>query len=143
MSRSFKFRYVRDGVDSEGEYIPDIPVIYIYIEGPRGRAWGPAVVDTGFDGGIYPNIEIIKILRGSKPDKVKLIESPLAEPVTCEIYTVKMGLIEANTRKISQLREAKVYVPTEPEYISDEVLIGREILNNYKIILNGETVTIL
>lgn len=140
--KSFRYRYEPNGLDEDGEKIPDIPVIYLVLETERGRAKGPAILDTGFDGGIYPNIQIVQILEGLKPVKTKRIENPLYEPVVCEIFKAKASLTHPKQNHNIPLGEVNVYVPTEPEYLSDEVLIGREVINKLKIKLNGTWTTI-
>ena len=104
---------------------------------PYNQKEEPAIVDTGFDGGIYPNIKVIKILEGLKPLKVKRIESPLYEPIECEIYNVEAALLDRGSGRQIPLGTVNLYVPTEPEYLSNEVLIGREILNKLELRLNG------
>ena len=90
LSRSFKYRYYEDGFDEDGEKIPNIPILYLSIETDRGRARGPAIVDTGFDGGIYPNIPIIRIFRDLKPIKIKRLENPLYGPIACEVFRLSL-----------------------------------------------------
>ena len=136
-SRSIRVPYAHDGLDEDGERIPDIPILYLTLRSERGRARGPAIVDTGFDGGIYPNIKVIKILEGLKPLRVKRIESPLYEPIECEIYSVEAALLDRGSGRQIPLGTVNLYVPTEPEYLSNEVLIGREILNKLELRLNG------
>lgn len=53
-----KYPYANDGYTTGGEKIPDIPVVYLVVKFGKFRAHGPAIVDTGFDGGIYPNMEV-------------------------------------------------------------------------------------
>jgi len=140
--KSFNYRYEVNGLDEDGEKIPDIPVVYLVLETKRGRARGPAVLDTGFDGGIYPNIQVVRILEGLKPVKIKRIENPLYEPVVCEIFKVKASLVHPKLDHTIPLGEVSVYVPVEPEYLSDEVLVGREIINKLKLKLNGTWVNV-
>ncbi len=140
--RSFRYRYEQDGLDEDGEKIPDIPIIYLAIETERGRARGPAILDTGFDGGIYPNIQVVQILEGLKPVKTKRIENPLYEPVVCEIFKAKASLAHPKLNHNIPLGEVNVYVPVEPEYLSDEVLVGREIINKFKLKLDGTWVNV-
>lgn len=140
--RKFKYIYELDGLDEEGIKIPDIPVIYLVLQTNRGRARGPAVLDTGFDGGIYPNIQVVRILEGMKPLALKRLEHPLYGYVECEVYMAKAFLSTPNFTETVSLGDVKIYVPTEPEYLSDEVLIGREILNSFKIELDGRYVSI-
>jgi len=136
--RSFKYRYSRNGIDEDGERIPDIPVIYLILETSKGRAMGPAVVDTGFDGGIYPNIQILRILRGLSPLRLKRVEHPIYGYIRCEIYRARASLSDPFFRSTTDLGLINIYTPMEPEYISDEVLLGREILNNLNLHLDGE-----
>lgn len=135
--KSFKFKYFADGFDEDGESIPDVPVIYLLVETKVGRAIGPAVIDTGFDGGIYPNISIIRIFRGLKPVKIKRIENPLYGPVSCEIFRARVKIAKVENRNLMDIGPVNIYIPMEPEFISDEVLVGREILNKIKVCLDG------
>jgi len=140
--KSFSYKYEINGLDEDGEKIPDIPVVYLVLETKRGRAKGPAILDTGFDGGIYSNIQIVRILEGLKPVKTKRIENPLYEPVICEIFKVKASLTHPKLNRNIPLGEVNVYVPVEPEYLSDEVLVGREIINKLELKLNGTWVKV-
>jgi len=136
--KKFKIKYEPDGFDEEGNKIPDIPIIYLVLETRRARGKGPAVIDTGFDGGVYPNYKVIQLLRGLKPVKTKRLEHPLYGYIPCEIYRVRASIADPTYEKIVPIGEVNIYTPTEPEYINEEVLVGREILNNLKIILNGK-----
>jgi len=142
LSKSFRYVYEVDGLDKEGEKIPDIPVIYLVLETSRGRARGPAVLDTGFDGGLYPNVEVIRILRGLKPLTLKRLEHPLYGFVECEVYGVKAGIASPDFTQIIPLGEIRVYTPVELDFLSEEVLLGREALNRLKIRLDGEFVQV-
>lgn len=142
MSKRFRFAYEADGIDEYGDAIPDIPVIYLLLESEKGRAWGPAVVDTGFDGGIYPNAKVVRILRGLKPVTFKHLLHPLTGRVKVEVYRVKASLVTTDLAIREPLGTVNIYAPLEPEELSDEVLIGRELLNKLKILLNGHWVKI-
>lgn len=143
LSRSFKYRYYEDGFDEDGEKIPNIPILYLSIETDRGRARGPAIVDTGFDGGIYPNIPIIRIFRDLKPIKIKRLENPLYGPIACEVFRAKANIVEIKSNASINIGYVNVYIPKEPDFISDEVLVGREILNKIKLYLNGSWIEIV
>lgn len=142
MSKRFRYAYETDGLDEEGEKIPDVPVIYLVLETDRGRARGPAVLDTGFDGGLYPSIRVVRILRGMRPIAVKRLEHPLWGFVECEVYRVRASLASSDFMSVAPLGEVNVYTPTEPEFLSEEVLVGREILNKLKVELDGEWVQV-
>lgn len=142
------YLYVKNGVSFRGSRIPDIPVMYLSIkrhEKPYELA-GQAIVDTGFDGGLFPNEKIIRYLEGIEPDGQDEIEV-FGEIVPVELYEVKAWLVkEANgtptKEKLLQLSPVRVFVPTRPEFVSEEVLIGRETLNNISLSLNGRSTKI-
>ncbi len=142
MSRKFRYAYEVDGLDEQGERIPDVPVVYLVLEADRGRARGPAVLDTGFDGGLYPSIEVVRILRGMRPAAVRHLEHPLWGFVECEVYRVRASLASPDFTSVAPLGEVNVYTPTEPEFLSEEVLVGREVLNRLKVRLDGRWVEV-
>jgi len=123
-----KYPYVEDGYTAHGEKIPDIPVAYLLVKAGKFKARGPAIIDTGFDGGIYPNMEIIKMFEGVEPKTKVNFENPLFGVSEFEVYTAE-AFLHNGTRQIT-LGEVKVYIPTEPEFITGEVLLGREIINS-------------
>ena len=47
------------------------------------------------------------------------------------------GYIVGESKEMIALGNVYVYTPTEPEFLSDETLLGREILNKHKILLDG------
>jgi len=140
--RRFRYAYKTDGLDEEGERFPDLPVVYLVLETERGRARGPAVLDTGFDGGLYPNIEVVRILRGMRPAAVKRLEHPLYGFVECEVYRVRASITSQDFTSVAPLGVVKVYTPTEPEFLSEEVLVGREVLNKLRVKLDGQWVQV-
>ncbi|HID91049.1 TPA: hypothetical protein EYP44_03710 [Candidatus Bathyarchaeota archaeon] len=137
------YRYVRDGLSSKGEKIPDVPVFYLSIKRAE-RAFelaGRAIVDTGFDGGLFPNERVILYFEGIEPDDEDEVEV-FGEIVPVELYVVDAWLVKErdgrpSREKILKLRPMRVFIPTRPEFIPDEVLIGREALNNITFCLNG------
>jgi len=142
LSKSFRYAYEVDGLGEEGERIPDIPVAYLVLESSRGRARGPAVLDTGFDGGLYPNIEVVRILRGLRPLALKRLEHPLYGFVECEVYRVKASIASPDFTQLFPLGDVRVYTPVEPDFLSEEVLLGREVLNILRIRLDGKWVEV-
>lgn len=142
-SGKISYRYVENGVSFRGSKIPDMPVLYLSIkrdERPYELA-GQAIVDTGFDGGLFPNEKIIRYFEGIEPDEQDEVEV-FGQVVPVELYTVEAWLVkEANgiptKEKVLQLQPMRVFIPTRPEFISEEVLIGRETLNNIAFCLNG------
>lgn len=130
------FIYAEDGYTERGEKIPDIPIVYLLLRSGRYRARGPAIIDTGFDGGVYANIEIAKMFEGVEPVDRVLLENPLLGASEFEVYMAEAYLYQGTSSMY--LGEVRVYIPTEPEMLTGEVLLGREVLNNKlkKLILN-------
>jgi len=129
-----RYHYLAAGYTTHGVKIPEIPIIYLALRIGKYIARGPAIIDTGFDGGIYPNVELIKLLRGIKPVEVVEFETPFYGASEFEVYEVNAYLYYKY--RYVDLGKAKIYVPTHPELLIDEVIIGREILNKLKITLN-------
>ncbi|RLG55775.1 MAG: hypothetical protein DRN99_01620 [Thermoproteota archaeon] len=132
-SAVISYPLAEDGYTPDGEKIPDIPVVYIAIRVGRLVARGPAVVDTGFDGGIYPNMPVIRLFQGRRPIRVVELENPLAGRSEFEVYLAPCYLY--HHARYYEIGEVRVYIPTDPELVSDEVLVGREVLNRLKLIL--------
>jgi len=133
-----KFQYVDDGYTVHGEKIPDMPVAYLILKAGGYRARGPAIIDTGFDGGVYPNMEIIKMFKDVEPAARVNFENPLFGVSEFEVYTSEAFL--RNGREHISLGEVRIYVPTEPELVTGEVLLGREVINNKikSLIMNAQ-----
>ena len=130
------YSYVRNGYTKYGDKIPNIPVIHLALRIGKYIARGLAIIDTGFDGGIYPNIDIIKLFRGIKPLRIIEFEHPTYGICEFEIYQAETYLYH-NGKYIS-IGKNNIYIPTEPELITEEVLVGREILNKLKIVLDPQ-----
>ncbi|MEM1546311.1 MAG: hypothetical protein QXY40_05205 [Candidatus Methanomethylicia archaeon] len=54
-------------------------------------------------------------------------ENPIYGVLEFEVYMAEASLYNG-LREVS-IGEVKVYIPVEPEFITDEVLLGREIIN--------------
>lgn len=122
------YHYAEDGYTDRGEKIPDIPVIHLVIRAGRRRAHGLAIIDTGFDGGIYPNMEIVRMFEGVEPMARTSLENPLYGTSEFEVYVAEASLYHGG--KQIDLGRVRVYIPTEPELLTSEVLVGREVLNH-------------
>ncbi|MEM4444124.1 MAG: hypothetical protein QXJ21_02040 [Thermofilum sp.] len=122
------YLYAEDGYTDRGERIPDVPVVYLAVRVGRRRARGPAIIDTGFDGGIYANLEIARMFEGVEPADRVLFENPLYGASEFEVYVAEASLYHGASHV--NLGEVRVYIPTEPELLTGEVLVGREILNS-------------
>lgn len=62
-----EYDYVEDGISRSVRRIPDVPVLEILLYDRRKKGVGGlAMVDTGFDGGIYANLVAAPFLKGSQ-----------------------------------------------------------------------------
>jgi len=136
---SLKYKYAVDGISYSGAKIPDVPIVRLTLrrKDKRMRAIGTAIVDTGFDGGLYPSLQLLKFFEGLKPLRVEKLGTSFEETVNCEVYRVEGTLIPTDGDLEIDLEEVNVYIPVDPAYIGEETLIGREILNKLKIALDS------
>lgn len=137
MLKSISYSYLEDGYSFSGKKLPDQPIIKLLLrrKDRRLQARGYALVDTGFDGGIYPSIDLLIILEGMKPKLKEGLFHPLYGKIECEVYELEAFL--TNSERLIRLGTVMVYTPTETEYVGEETLLGREILNKSKITLDG------
>ena len=125
------YHFESDGFTSQGAKIPDIPIVYLAIRVDKKIAYGPAIVDTGFDGGVLPNLPIVKLFAGVPPQAQVEFENPLYGMINCEVYSADGYLYSKGT--YHRIGKINVYIPTEPEYLSEEVIVGQEILNKFDL----------
>jgi len=111
-------------------------VVYLVLEVGEFRAKGPAILDTGFDGGVYPNINIVKLFEGTKPIKTVEFENPLFQRSEFEVYVAKAYLYYSG--EYVPIGDVNVYIPVEPELLGEEVIIGREVINRWRMVLDSE-----
>ena len=130
------YAYLEDGYAPQGFKIPDLPVVYLALKAGRLRARGPAIIDTGFDGEVLANYEVASIFRDVEPKGVVELESPLHGRAEFEVFEAEAYL--CHEAKLISLGRTEVYVPTEPELLSPEVLIGRGRINEWKLNLDAE-----
>lgn len=55
---------------------------------------------------------------------------------------MKASLLDPSSKREVPLGLVNVYTPVEPEFLADEVLIGREVLNKLRLELDGEWVVV-
>jgi hypothetical protein len=135
------YSFAEGGYTTQGDRIPDLPTVNLALKVHRHRARGPAILDTGFDGGVYPNIEITKLFKDTEPLLVVEFENPLYGRSEFEVFTAQAFL--QHGMKYFSIGDVKVYVPTEAEHLTGEVLIGREIINQFKsLLLEPQTKTL-
>ncbi len=141
--KSIKIAYAPDGYSATARKLPDIPMARLLLKrmDRRLQARGPAVIDTGFDGGVYPSLEAVRLLEGLRPKFVEPLFHPLYGKIESEAYELDAYLL-LNGNEVITLGAVYVYTPTEPEYLSDESLIGREIINKHRILLDGPTASL-
>jgi hypothetical protein len=126
------YAFEEDGYTVHGERIPDIPIVNLAIRIEKCRARGPAIVDTGFDGGLYPNMEITKMFKGKRPTTTIEFENPLYGRSEFEVYVAEVSYYQGE--RYVRIGDERIYIPKEPNLISNEVIVGREILNKLKTI---------
>ncbi len=132
-----EYKYSEDGITASGSKIPDLPVVDLVVRstGKKQALAGPALVDTGFDGGVYANLAIASYLEGLKPAASERLGAP-GHVIECEVYQALCYLSGRREKNISVGR-VNVHVPTDPADLTENVLVGREILNSLEVILDG------
>jgi len=138
------FPYQIDGYDSSGKKIPDIPIIYLLLKSPTGKKIsGPAIIDTGFDGSLFANDALVLFLSDLPKENEKIIGGFGSNEFICELFKIQAYLADNNTKIIKDLGQILVYVPIQIDYLSEYVIIGRELLNRLNICLNGRKTTLI
>ena len=134
-----KYEYEEGGILPDGSKVPKIPILKMMLvrRGINKFIAGDALVDTGFDYSFYSNLEVSNFLEGLKPIDVVRLKS-VKEQIECEIYEIEAFLTSEDFKPTKKLGKIKVYVPTDPESLSDAALVGREILNSLTLKLNGK-----
>ncbi|MHA1428543.1 MAG: hypothetical protein ACTSQI_21375 [Candidatus Helarchaeota archaeon] len=138
------YKYQADGYDRSGFKIPAFPILPLALEKAKGKKIsGPAIIDTGFDGAVFANEALTLFLEDVPKEDEKIVGGFGAEEFTCELFRVKAQIIDTNRNIIKPLGETLVYVPTDLNYLSDYVIIGRELLNTISFCLDGVETIIL
>jgi hypothetical protein len=125
----------------EGEGVPDIPIIYVVLEIGNKRVGGPAILDTGFDGGVYPNQILSRFLASTTPKKKEILEDTSGE-IECNIIELGAEIFHPESDFRKGIGRVKIYLPIKDENLTQDVVVGREILNKLDIRLDGTTVRI-
>ncbi len=125
-------------VPAEGA--PPIPVLYIALRLDR-RVGGPALVDTGFDGGLVANRALAAHLRARKPAGRETFWSA-GEPLECDVFEAPGELYLPGSRARKNLGPVRVYVPQEGRHLGEEALVGREVLNRLVLRMDGKRVRV-
>lgn len=112
----------------EHSYYPPAPMVEIWLAPPdRAYVLGPlsALIDTGADGSLLP-VQILRQL-GVELFDIKRLRSQWGESRSVETYLVDVGIGSQRLPLIEMVSDDA----------SDEVLLGRNILNLLHLTLDG------
>ena len=143
-SSLIRYRYEDDGILPDGSRLPDIPVMnLLLIRRELGKALaGKAIMDTGFDESLYANAELIEFLEGSNVLRTATLLS-VGHEVGCEVFGLECHLADENFRPAYKIGEVSVYAPVNVDDLSEDVIVGRSIINVLKLQLNGHFLEVL
>lgn len=136
--------YKEDGILPDGSKVPDVPIVSLLIvrrDLRRGLA-GEAIVDTGFDGGIYANLDLVKFLEGSRPTRVASLQAA-GNSIACEVFDVECNIADQSSKPVLPLGVVEAYTPIDPVDLSEDVIVGRAILNRIRLELDGKVAKFL
>jgi hypothetical protein len=138
-----KYSYAGDGHDRLGRKLPDIPVLWVELLLPtKHRIGGPCIIDTGFDGGIFANEDLVLFLEGISPTRTDELYALGGREIRCQVFSVKGRLMTESGERLHDLGAVDIYVPLVPEELSAEVVVGREVLNRLSLGLDGKEVKV-
>jgi len=138
---SIEYQYKEDGLLPDGSKVADIPIINLLIvrRDIRKGIIGESIVDTGFDAAIYANLELVEFLEGSTPTRTTSLHTA-GHTVTCEIFPVECHLVNQDSKPVFSFGGVEAYCPVEPIDLSEDVIVGRAILNQLKLELDGKLI---
>lgn len=138
---SIENQYKEDGLLPDGSKVADIPIINLLIvrRDIRKGIIGESIVDTGFDAAIYANLELVEFLEGSTPTRTTSLHAA-GHSVACEIFPVECHLVNQDSKPVFSLGRVEAYCPVEPIDLSEDVIVGRAILNQLKLELDGKLI---
>ena len=136
---STNYPYRDDGVLPDGSRVPDIPILTLLIvrRDLRKGLIGEAIVDTGFDAGIYANLNLAEFLEGASPRTTTSLRAA-GHTVSCEIFDVECHIVDQYSMPVLSLGRVAVFCPVDPIDLTEDVIMGRAILNRLKLELNGK-----
>jgi len=143
-SRSIRYRYKEDGILPDGSRLADIAIMNLTLvrRDVKKALTGEAIVDTGFDESLYANIQLVEFLEGLRPVKTATLQA-LGHEISCEVFKVECYLADDDLRPTLNLREVEVYTPINIGDLSEDVIVGRAILNRLKLQLTGKFLQVL
>lgn len=89
-------------------------------------------MDTGFDAAIYANIDLLEFLEGATPVGTARLR-PAGRSVTCELFDVECHITDRYSTPILKLGSVEACCPTDPIDLSEDVIVGRTILNRLEL----------
>lgn len=139
-----KYRYEKDSILPDGSKLSGIPVLNLLLvrKELRRALAGKAMVDTGFDESLYANAELIEFLEGSKVLKTATLQS-VGHDIECEVFGLECHLADENFRPAYKVGEVSVYAPVNVGDLSEDVIVGRTIINLLKLQLDGYFLEVL
>ena len=92
--KSIKIPYAPDGYSATARKLQDVPVVRLLLRRTDQRllARGPAVIDTGVDGGVYPSLEAVRLLEGLRPKFEEPLYHPLYGKIDSSILSIGIFL---------------------------------------------------
>ena len=136
---STNYPYREDGILPDGSRVPDIPILSLLIirRDLRKGLVGESIVDTGFDAGIYANLNLVEFLEGASPRRTTSLKAS-GRSVSCEIFEVECHIIDQDSKPVLSLGRVEVFCPIDPIDLSEDVIVGRAILNRLRLELDGK-----
>jgi hypothetical protein len=136
---STNYPYREDGILPDGSRVQDIPILTLLIvrRDLRKGLIGESIVDTGFDAGIYANLNLVEFLEGASPRRTTSLQAA-GHSVSCEIFDVECHIVDQGSKPVLPLGRVEVFCPVDPIDLSEDVIVGRAILNRLKLELNGK-----
>jgi predicted aspartyl protease len=140
---SIAYKYKEDGILPDGSKVPDIPTVNLLIirRDLRKGIIGESIVDTGFDASIYANLNLVEFLEGSAPRGTAALQAA-GHTVTCEVFDVECHITDHTSKPVIPLGKVEAYCPVDPIDLSEDVIVGRAILNRFTFELNGRVATL-
>ena len=132
------YPYKKNGILPDGLRIPDIPImklLFVRRDLKRGLV-GESIIDTGFDAGVYADLNLVEFLEGSKPRRTTSLQAA-GHSVSCEVYDVECHVADQDSKPVLSLGKVEAYCPIDLVDLSEDVIVGRAILNRIRLELNG------
>ena len=136
---STNYPYKEDGILPDGSRVPDIPILTLLIvrRDLRKGLLGESIVDTGFDAAIYANLNLVEFLEGASPSKTTSLRAA-GHSVSCEIFEVECHIVDQSSKPIHPLGKVGVFCPVNPSDLSEDVIVGRAVLNRLRLEFDGK-----